>query len=201
MLSLLRHWKRQISALLVRFAAKPYANTTLLIHSFADSSFLPISIDLTLIPISLSAPKRSFIFAFWSAIGSILGGIFAYFIGIKLMSTLGLSIVSLYGAEDSWNMTIETFRGEYAVWTLIVAALTPIPFALATMASGVVKMDFTTFLIISSVSRTIRFLVLALLIYYFGDAVQVFLDKYSRLIAIAVTGITVFFTSFILFFN
>ncbi len=189
----MRLWKLRISQWMMKFANKPYAKTTILLHSFADSSFFPITIDLTFIPISIAAPKRSFIFAFWATLGSVLGGVFAYYIGHEFMSTIGQNIVESYGNENTWNDLLSTFKGDYAVWTLIVAALTPLPFALATMASGVAKMDFATFLIISILGRATRFSLLALLIYYFGPAVQVFLDKYSRIIAI------VFFVSFAAF--
>lgn len=184
MLLTMRLWKLRISQWMMKFANMPYAKTTILLHSFADSSFFPITIDLTFIPISIAAPKRAFIFAFWATLGSVLGGIFAYYIGHEFMSTIGKSIVESLGNENTWDKLLIAFKGDYALWTLIVAALTPLPFALATMASGVVRMDFATFLIISILGRATRFSLLALLIYYFGPAVQVFLDKYSRTIAI-----------------
>jgi membrane protein YqaA with SNARE-associated domain len=193
MLQMMRRWKWQISQWMMRFANNPYAKTILVIHSFADSSFFPITIDLTFIPISIAAPKRSFIFAFWATLGSVLGGVFAYYIGHEFMSTIGRILVENFGNTNTWDELLITFRGDYAVWTLVVASLTPLPFALATMASGVVNMDFATFLIISILGRATRFSLLALLIYYFGPAVQVFLDKYSRLIAI------VFFVTLLLF--
>lgn len=201
MLRYLRQWKWRISQWLMKFAHKPYAKTTILLHSFADSSFFPITIDLTLIPISIAAPRKSFVFAMWATIGSILGGILSYYIGNEFMASLGRNVVELFGASQTWDSTLETFRGEYALWTLVVAALTPLPFSLATMASGVAEMDFLVFLIISVLGRATRFSLLALLIFYFGPAVQVFLDKYSRLIAIVFFALSLIFGAFLAFLN
>ncbi|MBX3043577.1 MAG: DedA family protein [Candidatus Kapabacteria bacterium] len=198
MLRRLRIWKWRISSWLMRFAQKPYAKTTLFLHSFADSSFFPVTIDITLIPISIAAPKKAFIFALWATIGSVLGGIFAYYIGHEFMASFGKAIVALFDSEETWEIMLNTFRGEYAKWTLIVASLTPLPFALATMASGVADMDFTTFLLLSFVGRATRFFLLALLINYFGPAVQVFLNKYSRIIAVSFAIIFILFVVFLI---
>lgn len=200
MLSLIRLWKWRISMWILKFAQKPYAKTTIFIHSFADSSFFPITIDLSLIPISIAAPKKSFIFGFWATIGSTLGGLLAYYIGMEFMSTIGKNIVSIFDNADAWDKMIATFRGDYAIWTLVVASLTPLPFALATMASGVVEMDLTTFILVSFTGRAVRFLILSLLIYYFGTAVQVFLDKYSRILAIFFFSFTFLFILYLIIF-
>lgn len=193
MLQKLRNLKHKLTNWVSMFAEKPYARTTLFLHSFADSSFFPITIDITFIPIAIASPKRAFQFALWATLGSILGGIFAYYIGMEFMASIGESIISLYGSENSWDSLVETFRGELAEWTLIIASVTPLPFAVATLAAGVSEMDFGNFIFICIMGRTFRFFALALLIYLFGPAVQVFLDKYSRVLAIT------FFVTFVLF--
>lgn len=193
MLKRLRLIKQSLTVWVSRFAEKPYARTTLFIHSLADSSFFPITIDITFLPISIASPKRAFQFALWATLGSILGGILAYYIGMEFMASVGKAIVGFYGTQETWDELLLTFRGEYAEWTLIVASVTPLPFAVATIAAGVAQMDFTNFVLISIMGRAFRFFALALLIYLFGPAVQVFLDKYSRIIAI------VFFVSFVAF--
>jgi membrane protein YqaA with SNARE-associated domain len=183
MIKQLRKWKIVVSTWMLQFAQKPYAKTIIFFHSLADSSFFPITIDLTLIPISIAAPPKSFIFAFWATFGSVLGALLSYYIGHELMASIGESIVTLFKGEGTWEYLLNNFRGDLAIWTLIVAALTPLPFALATMACGVVEMELGTFILISVLGRMTRFLLLGLLIYYFGPAVQVFIDKYSKLLA------------------
>lgn len=194
----LRELKTRLIAWVQGFAEKPYAFATLFFHSLADSSFFPVTIDITFIPISLASPKKSYLFALWAILGSLLGAVLSYFIGMELMVTLGEQIVKMYNAEQTWLKMLETFRGEYAEWTLAVASLTPLPFSLATLASGVAEMDFTKFLAICIVGRTIRFLILAFLINKFGFAVQEFLDRYSKPLAITFFGAMVFFIIYLI---
>lgn len=201
MIKRLRLIKRKLTDWVSRFAEKPYARTTLFLHSLADSSFFPITIDITFLPISIASPKRAFQFAFWATLGSIIGGIIAYYIGMELMATLGERIVGLYGSEGTWDELVTTFRGDFAELTLIIASVTPLPFAVATIAAGVSQMDFTSFVIISILGRAFRFFALALLIYLFGPAVQVFLEKYSRIIAIIFFLSFIAFVLFLIFFN
>ncbi len=193
--------KQRLTAWVSRFAEKPYARTTLFLHSLADSSFFPITIDITFLPISIASPKRAFQFALWATLGSIAGGILAYYIGMEFMASVGETIVGLYGSKETWDELLTTFRGEYAEWTLIVAAVTPLPFAVATIAAGVARMDFANFVLISVMGRAFRFFALALLVYLFGPAVQVFLDKYSRTIAIVFFVCLVTFILFLIFIN
>ncbi len=184
MLKFFSSQKKRIIASLLKFANNPYAKTTIFIHSIADSSILPISVDITFVPISIALPKKSFVFALWATIGSLIGGIISYFIGMELMSVLGQELINIISGPEVWDEMLTSFRGDLALWTLVVAAITPLPYSLACMASGVVELDFTTFVIISVAGRTFRFFLIAALVYLFGPAVQVFLDKYTRQLAI-----------------
>lgn len=166
------------------FAEKPYARMTVFLHSFADSSFFPVSIDVTFVPIAVSRPKRAFQFAIWSAIGSVLGALFAYYIGFELMEIVGRRIIEFYNAEEQWTELIKSFQGDVANTSLLIASLTPIPFALATIAAGAMEMNLKDFIIISVLGRMARFIIMAFLIYYLGPAVKEFIDKYYELIAI-----------------
>ena len=199
---MIRRWKNRLHIWVEGFAERPNAKLTVFLHSLLDSSFFPISIDVTFVPISIARPKRAFQFAIWSTLGSIIGGIIAYFIGQELMSSVGLRIIDLYQAQDAWVEITNSLSGDVAGISLLIAGLTPFPFAIATLGAGAVNMDFCTFLLISFGSRFFRFIVLALLIYYFGPAVKFFLDKYYEKIVIGffatlIIGIAVYF----IFFN
>jgi membrane protein YqaA with SNARE-associated domain len=184
MLGFLSRWKRKTTAWVRGFAEKPYARTTLFFHSLADSSFFPVTIDITFIPIAIASPKRAYQFALYATIGSILGGILAYIVGYELMETVGWELVKAFNYEEEWPRVMEEFRGEYAEWTLIFASLTPLPYAIATLASGVAKFDFWLFVLISTLGRATRFTLMAFLINKFGEDVQFFLDRYSRPLAV-----------------
>lgn len=198
---MIRRWKNHLYKWVEGFAEKPYARLTVFLHSLADSSFFPVSIDITFVPIAIARPKRAFQFALWSTLGSLLGGALAYLIGMELMTTIGVRIIDFYNAHESWANITQSLSGDVANMTLVIAGLTPFPFAIATLGAGAVEMNFTSFILISAVTRFIRFVLLAFLIYYFGPAVKAFLDKYyEKLViiffALVVIGVAVWLIFF-----
>ena len=78
----LYHW-------VLHWAETPYGTPALFAISFAESSFFPIPPDVLQIALSVSKPRRSFVYAAVSAIASVLGGIFGWFIGLVLWSAVG----------------------------------------------------------------------------------------------------------------
>lgn len=156
--------------------------------SFAESSFFPIPPDTMLIPMALADRKRAFVLALWCTLASVLGGIFGYAIGAFLYDSLGQFLIRLYGHGDD----LETFRAlyaEYGAWIILVKGLTPIPYKLVTIASGFAGYDFAMFVLLSALTRGARFLLVAGLIYGFGEPIRAFLEKrleLAMLIALAV---------------
>lgn len=149
---------------LVRFSDKLLARKVLFIHSLIDSIFFPISIDFLYIPLLLANPKKSYKFATIANIASIVGGIIAYLIGFTLMDSVGMSIVRAFNFESSWMELIEKYNSGYSLITLLVAAITPIPFSIASIASGATAMNFLSFLMISIFGRSLRFYFIAILV-------------------------------------
>lgn len=160
------------------FATKPYSLLALFLIAFAESSFFPIPPDVLLIAIGIAAPKRSIKAALWCSLGSVAGGIAGYFIGLFLMESVGIKIVRFYGAQEAWNHVVNTYRGEAGMWFLAGAAFSPIPYKVATIAAGATQMPLTPFIIISSLGRSARFLLVGWLIYFFGPTVKRYIDKY-----------------------
>lgn len=201
-MSVIKRWKNHLYSWVEGFAEKPYARITVFLHSLADSSFFPVSIDVTFVPIAIARPKRAFQFAIWCTLGSLIGGVIAYFIGMELMSTIGVQIIDFYNAHNAWDDITKSLSGDVANVSLMLAALTPFPFAIATLGAGAVQMDFTAFILISLGTRFVRFTILALLIYYFGPAVKAFLDKYyERLVIIFVSLIVISVIAYFVFIN
>lgn len=166
------------------FADKPYAMASLFILAFAESSFFPIPPDVLLIAIAVASPKVSFKAALWCSIGSVFGGVLGYYIGWGLMETVGNSIVQFYNGQDAWAIFIKKYE-EYGGWFLAIAAFTPIPYKISTIASGAANMNLFTFIIISSIGRAARFFLVGGLIYFVGPKVKVYIDKYFDKLSIA----------------
>jgi membrane protein YqaA with SNARE-associated domain len=157
-------------------AAKPWATKALAAIAFAESSVFPIPPDVMLVPMCLAKPKRAFYYAGICTIASVLGGILGYAIGALLYDSVGHFLVSLYGYGDK----MEAFRAAYAewgAWIILIKGATPIPYKLVTIASGFAGYNFGWFVVLSIITRGIRFFVFAGILYFWGEPAREFIEK------------------------
>lgn len=173
------------------FSTKPGALWALFIIAFAESSFFPIPPDVLLIAVAVTMPKGAMRFAAVCTAGSVLGGLFGYFIGYELMETVGRPIIDFYNANAYWVQVETAYRGPIGVWFLLAAAFTPIPYKVATIAAGATQMPLLPFFVASSVGRAARFFVVAGLIWKFGPSIKIFIEKYFDKLSIAFVALLV----------
>lgn len=144
--------------------------------SFAESSFFPIPPDVILVPVVLANRARAYWIATVCTVASVLGGILGYLIGMFLWDSIGVWISQLYHLESK----MEDLRLLYAEWgalVILIKGLTPIPFKLVTIASGVFAFDFPLFVLLALITRGFRFFLIAFLLKRFGEPVQEFIEK------------------------
>lgn len=165
------------------WAESPYGAVALFILAFAESSFFPIPPDLLLIALCISIPTKSFRYALITSIGSVLGGLFGYFIGVALYDTIGRSIIHALNYEHYFDLVGQMFK-DNAFIAIITAAFTPIPYKVFTIAAGVWRIDLTTFMSASIIGRSARFFLVATLIYFFGARIKSFIDKYFNMLTV-----------------
>lgn len=182
---------RRMKEWMESFSEKPSAMWWLFALSFMESSFFPIPPDVLLIAIAVSNPKKALKAAFYCTMGSVLGGLFGYFIGHALMDTVGTPIIELLGKEDA----VEKFKllyDEYGILFLAGAAFTPIPYKVATIISGAIHMDLLPFIIVSTIGRAGRFFLVAGMIWKLGpkikDKIDLYFDKLSIAFLILLIG-------------
>jgi len=157
-----------------------YALPALILLSFAESSFFPIPPDVLLIAMCFATPSRWMRYAFWCTLASVLGGILGWYIGWGLWEGVGESIVRLYHGQDIMEKVRNLYL-EYGFWGVLIAAITPIPYKVFTIASGVFKFDLLQLIVASIIGRGFRFFVVAGLIRWFGPKVRPFLEKHFEL--------------------
>lgn len=165
----------------LHWAETPYGVPALFLLAFAESSFFPVPPDVLLITLSLSINRRAFYYAAICLTGSVFGGILGYYIGLYGYETIGKPIVDFYHGHTIME-TIKLKYDEHGFLGILIAAITPIPYKIFTIASGVFKFDFTLFVIASIVGRSTRFFVVAGLIWKFGPPIRDFIDKYFNLL-------------------
>lgn len=182
------NWLQRLYQWVLHWAETPYGLAALVIIAFVESSFFIIPPDVLLIALCMGAPRKSFKFALWCAVGSVAGGAFGYYIGYAA-EPLGRWIifdVLHYGA--AWDKVAELY-GQNAFLAILTAAFTPIPYKVFTIAAGVFheQVSIWTLLGASGIGRTGRFMLVAAAIFYFGPPIKRLLDKYLELFTIVFT--------------
>ena len=185
----------------LNLAAHKSSKYYLAIVSFVESSFFPIPPDVMIIPMVISK-KNDFIKIFLIAtIFSVLGGILGYLIG-ALFIDIGMQIMSLYNYENkliNLKNNLLNSDGFYAwLGILFLAGFTPLPYKVFTIASGLIGFNILIFILISMISRGLRFFIVSYFSYKFGDLFTQFMDKHGSKwftivgILIFVIGVTIY---------
>ena len=176
---------RKLYNWVLHWAETPYGLLALFLLALAESSFFPIPPDPLLIALCLGAIKKSWRFALYASIASIIGGMIGYFIGFGLwISVDSFFFKYIPGFTESLFEQVTANFNKYGFWYVFVAGFTPIPYKVFTIASGVFKLNFFLFLLASTISRSLRFFAVAALFRKFGPEIKSFIDKYFNLFAI-----------------
>ena len=144
--------------------------------SFAESSFFPVPPDVMLIPMCLARPDRAYSYAFLCTWTSVLGGLLGYFIGAVLYDLVGQWLIGLYGYGDK----VEAFREAYATWGALIILLkgfTPIPYKIVTITSGFAGYNLFWFVVLSIITRGVRFYVVAFLLHRYGARAREIIEE------------------------
>lgn len=157
-------------------SAKPNAVWALAAIAFIESSVFPIPPDVLLIPMVLAARTRWLKIALICTIASVLGGMLGYALGFYLYEGVGKPLLEFYGYADKFTQ----FQGRYnewGAWIVFIAGVTPFPYKVITIASGVTHLDVTTFTVASILARGLRFFIVAALLWWIGDPIRAFIEK------------------------
>lgn len=182
---------RRLYDWVVSLADKPWALTALFFIAFVESSVFPIPPDVLLIPMVLGARTKAWRIAAVCFVGSILGGLLGYYIGYVLWhnSDGTHSEIALWFFEHIFTQEkfakLEAGYAKYGNWAVFAAGLTPFPYKVITIFSGVIKMPLWGFILASILGRGGRFFLVAWLLKKYGDPMQKLIDKYFNILAIA----------------
>jgi membrane protein YqaA with SNARE-associated domain len=175
---------RRIYDWIIALSASRHALPALAAIAFAESSFFPIPPDAFIIPMVLAQPKRAWRIALVATSASVLGGIAGYAIGYYLYETLGQWLISVYGLGSNF----EAFRTSYAkwgLWIILIKGLTPIPYKIVTIASGLAGYNLPVFVLASIATRGARFFIVAGLLRLYGEPIRDFIERRLTLVTTA----------------
>ncbi|QQS61236.1 MAG: DedA family protein [Candidatus Moraniibacteriota bacterium] len=192
-LSLLNWPRKKIRSLytwVVGWAETKRAEQALATLSFAESSFFPIPPDPLLIAMVMANPSHFLRHAAICTVSSALGGILGYAIGVLLFSSVGLWIVNTYGLQEEFILIGNKYEAN-AFLTVFTAAFTPIPYKLITIAAGVFKINFLSFVIASLIGRGMRFFLVAFLMHHLGRRYKDSIEKYIDILSLVFVALII----------
>ena len=189
----------------LELAAHKSSNFYLGLVSFIESSFFPIPPDAMIIPMVISKKKEYLKIFLIASIFSVLGGIFGYLIGY-LFFDLAMYVIEFYGYQDKVeNLKLSMSQGSgFLAWLsiLFLAGFTPLPYKAFTISSGLIAFNLPVFIIVSLISRSLRFFIVAYLSYRFGELFTEYMEKHgSKWFTIIGIIIVIIFIIIYLFFK
>lgn len=144
--------------------------------AFVESSVFPIPPDVMLMPMVLAKKLRAWAYASIATLGSVLGGIAGYLIGFLLFDALGQPLLDLYGYGEKFHQFAGSYN-EYGALIVFFFGVTPFPYKVITIASGVTQLNVLVFLLASVLSRGFRFFLVSGLLYWFGPPIRDFIER------------------------
>jgi membrane protein YqaA with SNARE-associated domain len=180
------HFVRRLYDWTLSWADRPGGAWALFFIAIIESSVFPVPPDVLLLALCVGAVKKSFWFAAICAGGSVLGGMIGYGIGYWGYELIGEPIVRAYHGEAVMER-IKDWYDAYGFWGTLIAAITPIPYKVFTIASGVFSFPFGEFMLASVIGRSFRFFLVAGFIYMFGARIKAMIEKHFDWFAIAFT--------------
>jgi membrane protein YqaA with SNARE-associated domain len=167
------------------WVASPYALIVLSSLSLSESAFFIIPPEILLIPMALANKEMALVYGMITTIASVFGAALGYLIGKKG----GQPILNKLFSKKKTDK-VQTMFHRYDTGAIFISAFTPIPFKVFTIAAGVFDINFVKFITVSFLGRGTRYMLLAGLVYLFGDSVSNFLlHEFDKVIAIATVGL------------
>jgi membrane protein YqaA with SNARE-associated domain len=166
---------------MMRQASGPHAERALAVIAFLESSVFPVPPDAMIVPMVLAKPRNAWRTALVATAGSVVGGLLGYFIGYALLETAGAWIIRLYGLQDRIAQFQDAYN-HWGLWIILIKGLTPIPYKLVTIASGMAHFNLGVFIIASIITRGARFFLVATLLRLYGPPIRDFIEARLTLV-------------------
>lgn len=161
----------------LRWARHKHAQYYLLILGVCESIFFPIPPDVMLAPMALANRKKAWFYAGITTVSSVIGGACGYLLGWLAFDAYIEPLIIEWGYAERLEMAINWFK-EYGIGVVFLAGFSPIPYKIFTVSAGFLGMAFTPFMVVSTISRAMRFYLVAGLMYWGGEIMEQKLRKY-----------------------
>jgi len=160
----------------LNLAAHKHALFALALLSFIESSIFPIPPDILLIPMVLAMRDRAWLVAGVCTVASVIGGMMGYGIGFFMYEQIGKPILDFYHYSLKFSEFQVTYN-QWGAWAVFFAGITPFPYKVITILSGMTGLSLPVFIIASIIARGMRFFIIAALLWKYGDAIRAFIER------------------------
>ncbi len=157
-------------------ARHPHAMWALAGVAFIESSVFPVPPDVLMIAMIVAQPSRAFVIATVATLASVAGGLAGYWIGYGAFETLGRPVLEFYG-KDAYFDDFAARYNEWGAWAVLIAGITPFPYKVITIMSGVTGLSLGVFVVASLIARSVRFFIVAALLWKFGAPIRDFIER------------------------
>jgi membrane protein YqaA with SNARE-associated domain len=157
---------------------------------FLEAMIIPVFPEIMLAPMIIADRMRAWRLAAICTVASVTGGLAGYAIGYFLFDTVGRGIIEFYGAADGFSTLRQSFNDNGPLM-ILVGALSPIPYKVITITSGVAGLDIWTFVIYGLIGRGLRYFVPCGLFYFFGPVAGEFIEKHKKWAGIGMVALVV----------
>ncbi len=168
----------------MELAASRHAVWWLLALAVAEASFFPVPVEALLLPMMFATPSRAWFLALLATIGTVVGGVTGYAIGLFLHDAIAWPVLEFYGYAEVYA-EYATLYNVWGAWIVFAGGFTPIPYKVVTIASGAMHLDIWVFVAASAVSRGLRFAIEAALLSWFAVPVRGLVERHLTLAGLA----------------
>ena len=165
------------------FSNTKFAMPFVFFIGYIEAIIFPLPQEIFMVPMMLSERSKIFRIAFFSFIGSIIGGITAYYLGLLFFDSIVNPILNLYNYSNNFEF-FRTQINEYGFIYVFIGGFTPLPFKIITLSSGALSIPLWNFLIAAILSRSIRFYLIGFLVWKYSDKVINTIDRKLNLITL-----------------
>lgn len=180
----------------IQLCLKKNSKYYLCLVSFIESIFFPIPTDIFLFPYILAKKENYLKITLYVTFFSVLGGIFAYYLGFFLWNIISPTILEYYPA---FMLKLESFNNQFleiGIILIVIGGFSPFPYKITCIGSGIIGINIFLFIFFSFVSRFLRFFFVSFFIYKYGDKTQEIIGKYINIISVF---LIMFFLIYILY--
>ena len=162
--------------LLSRAETKAYT-WVVFILTVCESVFLFIPPEVFMTPPIIANKKRAVPVVLAASLGSIVGGIIAYCIGMWLFDSVGVWLINNFASMEKFELAQSLFI-EHGVFIIFLGAITPVPYKLLTICAGFMGYPAIIYLGLSAILRTGRFAIVGYLLWRFQERANQIVNKF-----------------------